>query len=109
MQAFETRGYAQCKNGKLEPGFEKVAIYANRMPWGDVIPTHAARRLTDGRWTSKMGSFEDVAHEQPADVNGPVYGGVVHYMKRPIAKELSSEDEDSAAPSAPKTESQIQT
>ena len=49
VRAFEVVGYAQCKNGDQEIGFEKIAIYANRMPWGDIIPTHAARQLADGQ------------------------------------------------------------
>jgi hypothetical protein len=83
LQAFGTVGYAQCKDGKLEDGFEKVALYANKMPWGQVVPTHAARQLPNGKWTSKLGPLEDIEHKKPADVNGPIYGGIVHYMKRP--------------------------
>src|SRR6266849_7324533 len=83
LQAFGTVGYVQCKDGKLEAGFEKIALYANRMPWGEIVPTHAARQLPDGKWTSKLGTLEDIEHKKPADVNGPIYGGVVHYMQRP--------------------------
>jgi|SRR6185436_5170595 hypothetical protein len=90
VQAFETIGYISCQNGTLESGFEKVALYANRMPWGDVVPTHAARQLADGKWTSKLGSFEDVEHQAAADVNGPIYGAVVKYLKRPISSPEAS-------------------
>lgn len=83
LRAYGTLGYIECKNGKLEAGFEKIALYANRMPWGDIEPTHAARQLPDGKWTSKLGAFEDVTHNKAADVKGPLYGGVVKYLKRP--------------------------
>jgi hypothetical protein len=84
LLAFETQGYALCVDGDLEEGFEKIALYGNRMPWGTVEPTHAARQLPNGKWTSKMGALEDIQHDDPTDVTGPTYGGVVHYMKRPV-------------------------
>jgi hypothetical protein len=51
VAAFETRGYAECADSSLEDGYEKVALYAVREAGVDV-PTHAARQLVDGRWTS---------------------------------------------------------
>jgi len=44
-------GYSECHDASLEPGFEKIAIYANTDG-----PQHAARQLVTGRWTSKLGS-----------------------------------------------------
>ena len=41
----------------LEPGFEKVALYAL-----GGVPKHAARQLSSGRWSSKLGDLEDVEH-----------------------------------------------
>jgi hypothetical protein len=84
LQAFATEGFAECADGNTEDGFEKIALYGNRMPWGTVEPTHAARQLPDGKWTSKLGNLEDIIHETAEDVNGPIYGGVIHYLKRPI-------------------------
>lgn len=83
LQAFSTQGFAECDDGTLEEGFEKIALYGNRMPWGSVEPTHAARQLPDGKWTSKLGNLEDITHANEEDVNGPMYGGVVHYLKKP--------------------------
>jgi hypothetical protein len=82
LKAFETVGCAQCKDGKLDKGFEKVALYARKTASG-LIPTHASRQLPNGTWTSKLGPLQDVEHNKSVHVNGPVYGGVVHYMKRP--------------------------
>lgn len=75
--AFISLGYADSADDSLEPGFEKVAIFAD--PVG--VPTHAARQLPTGRWTSKLGGAEDVEHELRA-LEGAIYGTVVLFMKR---------------------------
>lgn len=78
VATFMELGYSRCEDGELERGFEKIAFYADAQ--GQV--THAARQLTDGRWTSKLGREEDIEHESPEAVEGPVYGRVVAFMKR---------------------------
>ena len=80
IAAFNTRGYEQCDDGSLEPGFEKIAIYVDQ----SFEPTHAARQLPDGRWTSKFGDFEDVIHSNVSCIEGGLYGRVAVYMKRGI-------------------------
>ena len=67
-------GYGVCDNSRLESGYDKVALYAihatkrpvNPPPrWQDMsawAPTHMARQLADGTWTSKLGGSEDVNH-----------------------------------------------
>lgn len=82
IRAYEAVGFSVCGDGELEEDFEKIALYAKRMPWGDVEPTHAARQLPDGTWTSKLGPCEDVGHRTVADVNGPAYGAPVQFLKR---------------------------
>lgn len=77
IQAFRTRGYEVCENSNLEPGFQKIAIYADKA--GD--PTHAARQLENGVWTSKMGDYEDIEHKNLECLRD--YGIVVKYMRRP--------------------------
>jgi hypothetical protein len=64
----------------LEPGFEKVALYAVGSE-----PTHAARQILNGRWVSKLGPQEDIEHGAPDDLSGPCYGQVVRVLKRPVA------------------------
>jgi hypothetical protein len=76
--AFGTLGFLSCSDGALEPGFEKVAIYA----LGD-RPTHAARQKSDGRWTSKLGPLEDIEHEL-AGLVGQEYGTVALFLRRPV-------------------------
>ena len=42
-----------------EIGVEKVALYADGSSW-----THAARQLSNSRWTSKLGDIEDIQHDR---------------------------------------------
>jgi hypothetical protein len=79
--AFETLDYRVCLDGRLERGFEKVAIYSD----SSNTPTHMARQLHSGVWTSKCGNLEDLEHENLDAVGGdPGYGSVVVFMKRPL-------------------------
>jgi hypothetical protein len=56
VSAFETQGYQLCETTALEPGLEKVVLYVD----GQGLWTHAAKQLTDGRWSSKLGDAEDM-------------------------------------------------
>jgi hypothetical protein len=80
ISAFETEGYSLCLNGEVEEGFEKVAIYAD----ANQIPTHAARSLRGGGWTSKLGDEEDIKHVSLESIAGNGYGSPVVFLKRPI-------------------------
>ena len=84
IAAFETLQYQQCADGSLETGYEKIVLFARMNPDGVLAPTHAARQLPNGRWTSKIGQCEDIEHQQVEDVNGPTYGTPVQFMSRPI-------------------------
>src|SRR5262245_33296141 len=76
-QLFKTLGYIDCAmDFSLEPGFQKVALFGD-----SVYYTHAARQLSDGRWTSKLGKAEDIEHDSPQDVGGGVYGELFQVMK----------------------------
>jgi hypothetical protein len=79
VSAFQTLGYQSCDSGDLEAGFEKLVLYVD----GSDKPTHMARQLPDGKWTSKMGSSLDMSHTTPEVVGGPVYGAVNLFLKRP--------------------------
>lgn len=78
--AFELMGYQPCDSEELEPGFEKVAIYINTV--GE--PTHAARQLENGNWTSKLGSWEDIEHStlRSLEGTGRAYGTVALILRR---------------------------
>lgn len=75
--AFATIGYIDAADESLEAGHEKVAIFADAAG----LPTHAARQLPTGRWTSKLGTAEDIEHDLRA-LEGHVYGTVVLILKR---------------------------
>lgn len=82
VDLFRSCGYEPCNDGVLEAGYSKVALYA----WQGT-PTHAARQLRSGKWSSKIGQdCEDIWHDNPSVVEtdrGPRYGRVVAYMRRP--------------------------
>ena len=82
IAAYAIQGYAQCADGALEAGFEKIVLYGVRVAF-EIVPTHAARQLSDGRWTSKLGNCEDIEHDTPEMLNGPRYGAPVCFLKRP--------------------------
>lgn len=77
IKAFALLGYSPCDNGGHEMGFEKVAIFLN----SEKKPTHMARQLDSGKWTSKLGRLEDIEHDL-AGVEGDAYGKVAHFLKR---------------------------
>ena len=80
VQVFAGLGYAVCHGDAREPGYDKVALYARDGEW-----QHAARQLEDGRWTSKLGPFEDITHPSLQDLAGELYGSVHCIMRRPSA------------------------
>jgi hypothetical protein len=85
VQAYETLGYKLCADGSLQEGQEKIAIFGVGQE-GSEVPTHAARQLESGEWTSKLGPNEDISHKGVEDVRGPIYGKVMCYMSRPISR-----------------------
>jgi hypothetical protein len=64
IQTFELLGYVRCAD------YER-----------DGKPTHAARQLTDGTWTSKLGRQVDVRHTLHA-LEGAIYGKVAAFLRR---------------------------
>jgi hypothetical protein len=78
VAAFGALGYEPCADASLEPGMEKLAVYAEAHGW----PTHVARQLPTGDWTSKLGASEDIYHSTPQALEGVLYGKVVQYLCR---------------------------
>lgn len=83
VKAYELLGYDICKDASHEEGFEKIAIYVD----SNGKPTHAARQLSSGRWTSKLGELEDIEHTTLDGLYGPTYGSVAVFMRRPSDNE----------------------
>jgi len=77
VSLFNALGYAECNSDLPEAGYVKVALYAKEGNW-----THAARQLENGRWTSKLGIYEDIEHAAPQDLCGGLYGQVHSVMRR---------------------------
>ncbi len=80
IQAFETEGYVVCNGSEIEAGFEKIAIYAD----ANNRPLHAARSLSHGVWSSKLGDQEDIEHTTLDSIGGKQYGSPVAFLKRPL-------------------------
>lgn len=78
--AFAQLGYAPCDSEDWEPGFEKVAIYGAL----NGQPSHMARQLPDGGWTSKLGESVDIRHDDAWNLEGAVYGTRLRVLRRPI-------------------------
>lgn len=79
IEMFESLDYKKCETYDLESGYEKVVLYVNHHN----IPTHAARQLPNGNWTSKLGEDIDVEHTLNS-MNEGFYGNPVMYFKRKI-------------------------
>ena len=77
-EAYGTIGFSPCQGSELEPGFRKIAIYAD-----NGVPTHAARQLPDGRWTSKLGRHEDIEHLGLEVLEDGGYGEVALILRCP--------------------------
>lgn len=79
VDAFRLLGYEVCDNSAKEDEFQKVAIFIGK----NGKPTHMARQLENGRWTSKLGKGQDIEHEL-LGLTGGRYGEVREILKRPI-------------------------
>jgi hypothetical protein len=77
IKAFGERGFQQCDNPDLQDDYEKVCLYEKMGR-----PTHAARQLVDGTWTSKLGTMHDISHELRG-LSGLRYGHPAVYLRRP--------------------------
>jgi hypothetical protein len=80
IQAYELLGYTLCEDVDYEKGLEKIVLYAD----SNRKPTHAARQLSSGYWTSKLGQLEDIEHSTLDSLTGLYYGSIAIFMKRPI-------------------------
>ena len=79
VSAYESERFTPCDQENFEANFDKIAIYCNN----DGEPTHAAKQLSNGRWSSKLGTLEDVEHDLPElEGSDPAYGKVQVLMKR---------------------------
>jgi hypothetical protein len=87
QMAFTPEGYHPCSDGSLETGYDKIALYAL-----DGHVKHAARQLSTGEWTSKLGRDADITHSLDAlnSFGTYGYGTVVAFMKRQVSPGLAN-------------------
>lgn len=79
VDMFEYMYFKRCDNREYEPGYDKVALYADALG----IPTHAARWWEeDGGWSSKLGEENDIRHHTLEALEGSDYGRVVQILTR---------------------------
>ena len=85
LRAFSAFGYEECPDESFEEGCMKLALYTD--PTGE--PTHMARQLSDGGWTSKLGRHVDIFHAEVRGLEGPdpAYGRATVYLKRVAPQE----------------------
>jgi hypothetical protein len=82
IRFFEHFGYTRAANSELEKGVQKIVIYGDDQGY-----THAARQLTNGRWSSKLGKLQDIEHDKLENLFGHLYGSVVQIMEKRSASE----------------------
>ena len=79
VAVFRSLGYEPCEDRRLEAGLQKIAIFVDSRG----RPTHAARQLDNGNWTSKLGQQVDIEHDGLSDFPpGCAYGTVARIMRR---------------------------
>ena len=76
---FDVDGWTETADPSPENGYDKIAVFAKNGK-----PTHAARLLTNGFWTSKLGPNIDLSHGL-YDLVGPEYGQVWKIYRKSIA------------------------
>jgi hypothetical protein len=86
IAAFQMQGYKVCRSGNFHYRYEKVAIYINDKH----RPTHAARLLATGVWSSKLGDEEDIEHGTLECIQGKAYGKVAVFLKRKLHRQETS-------------------
>lgn len=79
IEAFKLKGYECCENSDFESGYRKIALYVKP---NTTECTHAARELSNGCWTSKLGRSNDIQHGTPETIENDEYGKVHCFMKR---------------------------
>jgi len=85
--AFHIEGYRRCWSRRFNKNYEKIALYVNSQG----RPTHAARLLSNGVWTSKLGNWEDIEHKNLRCLEGDLgYGRAKFFFKRRLRRERKS-------------------
>jgi hypothetical protein len=81
FELFRRWGFEQCKDGTLEPGYLKIAVYSKNGYFH-----HVAKQLRVAAWSSKVGEAHDLWHRELEALYDSVFfdnATVTHYMRRP--------------------------
>jgi hypothetical protein len=71
------KGFEICKNADFDDKYEKIAIYGLEDEF-----LHVAIQLQNGKWSSKIGEYEDIEHNSLKAVGGGRYGYPIIFMQR---------------------------
>jgi hypothetical protein len=82
VHAFTFFGFEPCDSRDLESGFQKIALYVD----GYGVPTHVARQIETGWWSSKMAMREDIEHDSLSAVEGEYFGKVSHIFRKRLQR-----------------------
>ena len=77
VELFQALGFEVCADPSLEIGYEKIAIYGLADEF-----KHVARQLESGAWTSKLGDFEDIEHDDLSSLVSLSYGRPIRFLRR---------------------------
>lgn len=77
-EAYATLGYKHVDNSSHETGRQKIALYVD----ANNIPTHAARQLSDGNWSSKLGESIEITHKSLSALEDGLYGKAIVFFER---------------------------
>lgn len=80
VKFFQKINFEVTSDRQRHANFHRIAIYCNGNS-----PTHLARQLPDGKWTSKLGESIDISHTLEALEDGS-YGKVKVIMARHSSK-----------------------
>lgn len=76
VAAYATMGYTPGETDRSPKDVERIALFAM-----NEAPSHAARQLEGGEWTSKIGENHDITHCLKA-LCGDIYGEIVLILER---------------------------
>ncbi|HEX8163531.1 MAG TPA: hypothetical protein VF538_16795 [Pyrinomonadaceae bacterium] len=104
ITAFARLRYERCESVEPEEDYEKVALYVATIATattrkGD--PTHMARQLPCGNWSSKLGKEWDIRHDKLEGLQGRSYGEVKQILRRRKPLRIVKADEQTKAAEEP--------
>src|SRR6185437_13377590 len=80
---FKSLGFDITTDKTVEEGKLKIAIYIGTEHLEHEFK-HVARQLPNGKWTSKLGEWEDIEHNTPEALAGKSYGENIVIMEKLI-------------------------